>query len=85
VGLSYPGESTLVVAELLPGSKNKFAFLFTLNLLLSLVSLVWTIIDPVWVETTLGLVLYFTWNVLMIIILVMIFQFSKKNSSLFTS
>jgi len=65
--------------------KTSLPFLFTLNLLLSLVSLVWTIIDPVWVETTLGLVLYFTWNVLMIIILVMIFQFSKKNSSLFTT
>jgi len=57
--------------------KNRLPSLLTLNVLLSLVSLVWTLIDPGWVETMLGLVLYFVWNFLMILILVLMFSTNK--------
>ncbi|HEX5112732.1 MAG TPA: hypothetical protein VFV79_07790 [Saprospiraceae bacterium] len=59
--------------------------LFVVNLIMSIISVVWTIIDPYWVGTTLGLVLYFAWNVLMIMILVFIIRISKRNSHLYAS
>jgi hypothetical protein len=56
--------------------------LLTANLILSIISLVWTILDATWVATTLGLVLYFTWNALMIMILILIAQLSKDRQDL---
>ncbi|HJW28356.1 MAG TPA: hypothetical protein VJ508_03800 [Saprospiraceae bacterium] len=48
-----------------------------LNALVSIGSLVWAIFNATWVETTLGLILYFLWNALMMMILVLIIQKSR--------
>jgi len=56
--------------------------LFVANLIMSTISVVWTIIDPKWVGTSLGLILYFAWNVLMILILVLVIRISLRNSHL---
>ena len=56
--------------------------LLTANLVLSAISLVWTIVDAKWVETALGLVLYFAWNTLMIMIVILFIRQSahlQKN------
>jgi len=51
--------------------------LLTINLIISVLSLLWSILDPSWVDTTLGLILYFTWNGLMIVILILMVRLSK--------
>lgn len=55
--------------------------LLLLNMILSLASLAWTIVDARWVLTGVGLGLYLAWNVLMILILAMILKQSGKFSS----
>ena len=56
--------------------------LFVANLIMSMISVAWTIIDPDWVGTTLGLILYFGWNILMIMILILVIRISKRNTHL---
>lgn len=55
-------------------------FLIWANAILSLVSLVYSIYDAAWVETKTGLILYFIWNALMMMILVMIILYNKELS-----
>ena len=59
--------------------KNRVKLL--LNMILSLASLAWTIVDARWVLTGVGLGLYLAWNMLMILILAMILKQSGKFSS----
>jgi hypothetical protein len=54
--------------------------LLAVNLVMSFISTVWTILDPLWVSTSIGLILYFAWNALMIVILILIFRQSKHPS-----
>jgi hypothetical protein len=51
------------------------------NGVLSLLSALWTIVDVNWVMTTAGLIAYFAWNILMIIMM-MIYSHTVKWSEL---
>jgi len=62
--------------------KTSLPALLTANLMISAISVVWTILDATWVETTLGLILYFIWNTLMIVILILILQLCKTQPQL---
>ena len=57
--------------------KTSLPALLTANLIISTISVVWTILDATWVGTMSGLILYFTWNALMIMILIVILQLDK--------
>ena len=54
--------------------------LLTLNLILSIASLAWSIIDPIWVETRLGFILFMAWNALMILLVLLIFLHARPNA-----
>lgn len=57
-------------------SKN-IQWLLLLNAIVSIISPLWTIIDVNWVLTVTGLISYFVWNVLMIIMMVAIYRHAK--------
>ena len=72
-----------VVTILLSGyykTRSRFIYmLLLLNGIVSLASVAWTIIDVNWVMTFAGLVSYFFWNILMIVMMVMIYLNSQKE------
>lgn len=56
------------------------SILLWINLISSIVPILWTILDVNWVMSTLGLGLYFVWNLLMILLMILFYQ-SNKNPS----
>ncbi|MBK9013809.1 MAG: hypothetical protein IPM82_06825 [Saprospiraceae bacterium] len=60
-------------------AKNKTIYwLLILNGIVSILTVVFTIIDVKWLLTTTGLISYFVWNVLMIALMILIYRHSKK-------
>lgn len=53
--------------------------LLSTNLILSIASLVWSIINPEWVETSIGLILFMVWNALMMLIAWLIYLHARSN------
>jgi hypothetical protein len=77
-GYAFLGIATLLMSGYYTG-KNKLIFwLLIANGIASLISAFWTIVDVNWVMTLTGLFAYFTWNVLMIVMMILIYTFSKK-------
>ena len=58
---------------------GKVTLLLISNGIVSIGSALWTIIDVDWVMKPVGLVAYFVWNVLMIVMMISIYLFSKKQ------
>lgn len=58
------------------------SILLWVNLISSIVPILWTILDVKWVLTTLGLGLYLFWNLLMILILILIYRSDKKMTTI---
>lgn len=77
-GYGILGISLWLLADVYRKNSRWIPTLFLANMLLSLGSIAWTIVDARWVMTTMGLGLYLFWNVLMILILVMILRQSGK-------
>jgi hypothetical protein len=62
--------------------KNIFIFvLLLLNGMVSLLGVVLIILDVNWILTRAGLICYIAWNLLMIVLLIMIYIFSKKHEN----
>ncbi len=60
-------------------NKNKAIYwLLIANGVVSVLTVVFTVVDMKWLLTPAGLAGYFAWNVLMIVLMVLIFQHSKK-------
>jgi len=77
------GYGVLGVATWLMGAfyRNKdrlIYWLLTANGVVSVLTVVFTVVDMNWLLTPAGLAGYFAWNVLMIVLMVLIYQYSKK-------
>ena len=80
-GYGFLGIATLLMSGYYRDKNNFIRLLLITNGIGSLMSAIWTIIDVSWVKNTAGLISYFVWNVLMIVILVMIYKHSQILSN----
>lgn len=78
-GYAFLGIATLLMAGYYRDRNNVIRVLLIANGIVSVGSAVWTIVDINWVMTTAGLIAYFVWNVLMIVLMIMIYGDSKKQ------
>jgi len=84
-GYGFLGIATWLTAGYYENRNNLIRILMIANGILSLVSAVWTIFNMSWVMTTVGLVGYFFWNVLMMFMMVAIFRYHKSSRQVFLS
>lgn len=78
-GYALLGIATLLMSGYYQHKSNFIRWLLISNGIVSIGSALWTIIDVNWVMKTAGLVAYFIWNVLMIVMMILIYRFSKKQ------
>jgi hypothetical protein len=80
-GYAVLGIATWLLAGYYRNKSNFTRALLIANGIISIISVIWMIIDVNWVMTTAGLISYFLWNLLMIILMISIYLFSldKKN------
>lgn len=78
-GYGFLGISTFLASDYYSGKNNVIKILMITNGIISIGSVIWTIIDISWVLTIGGLVCYFAWNVLMIIMMFLIYRHSRRE------
>ena len=78
-GYGFLGIATMLLSGYYKNRNNVIKYLLITNGIVSLLSAVWIIVDVSWMMTTAGLVSYFIWNILMIVIIMMIYKNSKKQ------
>lgn len=78
-GYALLGVATWMMAEYYAGRNEIIRWLLILNGVMSIAGVVWTIVDIFWVLTVGGLVAYFLWNVLMIVLMVLIWRDAKSR------
>jgi hypothetical protein len=78
-GYALLGVATWFMAGYYRDKSNFIRILLILNGIISVASALWTAIDVAWVMTTAGLVGYFAWNVLMIVLMISIYLNSKNR------
>ncbi|MBK9985156.1 MAG: hypothetical protein IPP15_22825 [Saprospiraceae bacterium] len=76
-GYAILGIATLLMAGYYRNKSNVIRGLLIANGVISMMSALWTIVDVSWVMSPFGLVAYFTWNVLMILMMILIYKHSK--------
>ena len=79
-GYAFLGIATLLMSGYYRDKNNLIRLLLIVNGIVSLMSAIWTIVDVSWLMTTAGLISYFAWNVLMIVLMIMIYNYSKKQA-----
>jgi len=79
-GYALLGVATMLMSGYYRGINNVIRILLIANGVISLGSAVWTIVDVNWVMTLAGLSCYFFWNILMIVLMIMIYSFSRKTA-----
>jgi hypothetical protein len=77
-GYAFLGVSTWLAAGYYEGKNNLIKNLMIINGVVSVGSALWTVIDVDWVMTLGGLISYFAWNVLMIVLMILIYTYSRK-------
>jgi len=77
-GYGILGIVTMLISVYYKNRSRMIYWLCILNGIGSLAIVAWTIIDVNWVMTTAGLISYFGWNVLMIVLIVLIYKDSQK-------
>ena len=77
-GYAFLGIATWLMAGYYRDKSNFIRWLLIANGIVSLLSAIWTVVDVNWVMTNVGLVAYFVWNVLMIVMMIAIYRFSKR-------
>ena len=80
-GYAFLGIATWLTAGYYKGKNNFIRILLISNGILSLISAVWTIVNVSWVMTTLGLISYFLWNILMIVLMIAIFRTARQQTA----
>lgn len=80
-GYAFLGIATWMLAGYYHDKNNFIRALLITNGIVSLISAIWTIVDVSWVMTTAGLISYFTWNVLMIVLMIMIYRDAKCSDA----
>ncbi len=78
-GYAFLGIATWLMAAYYREKNNFICGLLTTNGIVSIASAALTIADVNWLLTTAGLIGYFAWNVLMIVMMIMIWLQSKKT------
>lgn len=81
-GYALLGIATLLMAGYYETKSNLIKWLLIANGIVSIFSAVWTIIDVRWVMTMAGLIAYFTWNLLMIVVMILIYNNSNRLAGL---
>lgn len=81
-GYALLGLSTWAGAILYKTKSKRIHWLMIGNGLISLISPVWTIVDPSWVMTTTGMGLFLFWNIWMIVLMLAILVHWRKQVSL---
>lgn len=79
-GYALLGIATLLMAGYYRNRNKVIRGLLIANGVMSLMSALWTIVDVTWVMSPVGLVGYFLWNVLMIVLMILIYRHSKSNT-----
>jgi len=79
-GYALLGIATLLMAGYYRDKNGFIRALLIVNGIVSLGSAFWTIIDVRWMMTMVGLMAYFAWNVLMIVLMIAIYYNSRKNT-----
>lgn len=77
-GYGFLGVATWLMAGYYSGKNRLIWSLLITNAVVSVATIVFTIIDMTWLMTTVGLLAYFIWNVLMIVLMLLIYQFHRK-------
>lgn len=78
-GYALLGTATWFIAGYYQNKSNFIRSLLIVNGIASIASALWTAIDVNWVMTTAGLVGYFGWNVMMIVMMISIYRYSKNS------
>jgi hypothetical protein len=78
-GYGLLGLATLLMSGYYAGKNNLIRWLLIINGIGSLFGAIWIIIDVSWVMTIIGMIAYVVWNVLMIVLIIRIYYFSKKS------
>ena len=79
-GYAFLGIATWFMASYYHGRSTVIRALLIVNGIVSVFSAIFTVFDVYWVMTTVGLIAYFAWNLLMILLMVLIYFHSKKQS-----
>lgn len=80
-GYAFLGVATWLMAAYYRPVSTWIRLLLVSNGVLSILSALWTVYDVNWVLTTAGLVAYFVWNLLMIVMMTSMYRhFTKPNS-----
>jgi len=78
-GYAILGVATWLLAGYYENRSSFIRVILIANGVVSLMSALWTVVDINWVMTTAGLVAYFVWNILMMVMMVSIHIDSKRN------
>ena len=78
-GYAILGVATWLLSGYYRNRSNFIYVILIVNGVVSLMSALWTVIDINWVMTTAGLIAYFVWNILMMVMMVSIHIDSKRN------
>jgi len=79
-GYGMLGVATWMLSAFYRSKNRVICLLLILNGILSVACIAVTIIDTGWLLKGAGLIAYFTWNALMIIVLILIYRYSKQRS-----
>jgi hypothetical protein len=77
-GYGFLGVATWLMAGYYSGRNNLIRSLLIANGAVSVATVAFTIVDMKWLLTSIGLGGYFIWNVLMIVLMILIFNNSRK-------
>jgi hypothetical protein len=71
-GCAFLGIATLLMSGYYKNKNQTIAFLLIANGIVSIACAIFAVFDINWVMTTSGLIAYFAWNILMIVLMLMI-------------
>lgn len=77
-GYGFLGVATWLTAGYYSGKSNVIRVLLIANGVVSIATVAFTIIDMNWLMTPIGLSAYFIWNVLMIVLMILIYNYNRK-------
>jgi len=77
-GYAFLGIATWLMAGYYDGKSHFIRWLLISNGVVSLLSAIWTMVDVNWVMTNVGLVAYFVWNVLVIVMMIAMYRYAKR-------
>lgn len=78
-GYAFLGIANMLMSEYYSGKNNLIQKLLITNGIVSIGSAIWTIFDVSWFMTSAGIILYFVWNVLMIVLITLIYFYTRKQ------